>query len=131
MTMPSDSTHENIRERSFLDQCHLYLTGFERPHLAPIKRRIDNVVSFSNEVLVKTIPGCLDFVDISEGRGLLSPDDENDTLIRRESLKGSRTWSDLDVNSEHYRRMPRPVPQRPLHPEVAKQRRQGRVPASI
>lgn len=81
------------------------------------KKAHSNCVTFCDEVLVKTIPGCLDFLDME------------DDIIGGEALEQQRQAMRLSssvpyfVNtSYHYQKMPRPVPQRPLHPRLLKVR---------
>lgn len=76
-----------------------------------------NSVTFCDDVLVKTIPGCMDFLVMGGS---------SDDTIRRESLHDNRqqprarAFRPSFVNTYHYQTMPRPVPQRPMHPRLMK-----------
>ena len=90
-----------------------------RDHHFMTKKVQSNSVTFCDEVLVKTIPGCLDFLDMEDdvigGEALEQ---------RRQTMRSTSSSSvPYFVNtSYHYQTMPRPVPQRPLHPRLLKVR---------
>lgn len=92
-----------------------------RDHIIAKKAHSSSCVTFCDEVLVKTIPGCLDFLDLE------------DDIIGGEALEQRRQTMHLSSSSSsappyfvntsyHYQTMPRPVPQRPLHPRLLKVR---------
>lgn len=78
-----------------------------------------NTVTFSKEVMVKTIPSCMDFL---ENDDTSSNSEEQVVVIRRESLKQEGETSPVITPScVQLNHLPRPVAQRPLHPSLAAQ----------
>lgn len=112
--------HNPSTKRDFSSVTFSAHNSSEQSHDHPfmVKKVHSNCVTFCDEVLVKTIPGCLDFLDMEDDDILGGEALEQ----RRRAMQSSSSVPYFVNTSHHYQTMPRPVPQRPLHPRLLKVR---------
>jgi hypothetical protein len=80
-------------------------------------------VTFLNHVLVKTIPDCLDYLaldddDSSSHFSSIASGDPDVATITKAPLKG--ITNPFLPDPSVYKTMPKPIPQRPIHPRLVK-----------